>query len=524
MGSITMGSYGPSENYLRNHYVIRVQNRDSMVVNPNPKEQVFSGYQQLNMLYKVQFRLGTTALLSYSLYLSQLGEVPRYDRLIQYRDDVLRYAEWYYGQQNWLMNALSYSNQMTTALYSKMNVTASWQKYNESRHSRRFGNNNRLNQFEEVDMWSLNADFDKQLGSFELFYGLECYFNDVKSFANNQNILTTVETPAASRYPDGKNHYYSSGLYANLQYILSENTSLTAGARYSYVGLDSRIDQNYLNLPVTKFTLSTGAFTTAIGATHRVERTNSRFALNFGTGYRAPNIDDIGKVFDSEPGRVVIPNSGLRPENAYNIDFSYDQEFFSRIKTKINAFYTYADNIMVRREGQLNGSDSIVYDGEMSRVLMETNAAHARIYGASFQLQAQLVDGLLFKQYFTIMDGKDSDGMPMRHVTPAFGSSHLEWQYININSGLFLLYSAALPYSKMNDSERSKPEMYSIDSDGNPYSPGWVTLNLRVQFTINKYLTTTLGVDNIADKRYRPYSSGIVAGGRNFMVSAKVSF
>ena len=35
---------------------------------------------------------------------------------------------------------------------------------------------------------------------------------------------------------------------------------------------------------------------------------------NFSTAFRAPNIDDIGKVFDSEPGNVIVPNENLKSE------------------------------------------------------------------------------------------------------------------------------------------------------------------------------------------------------------------
>ena len=42
-----------------------------------------------------------------------------------------------------------------------------------------------------------------------------------------------------------------------------------------------------------------------------------QWKLNASTAFRAPNVDDIGKVFDSEPGSVVVPNQNLRPEYAY---------------------------------------------------------------------------------------------------------------------------------------------------------------------------------------------------------------
>jgi len=35
---------------------------------------------------------------------------------------------------------------------------------------------------------------------------------------------------------------------------------------------------------------------------------------------------------------------------------------------------------------------------------------------------------------------------------------------------------------------------------------------------INKTFDVSAGLENITDQRYRPYSSGMVAGGRNFII------
>ena len=66
--------------------------------------------------------------------------------------------------------------------------------------------------------------------------------------------------------------------------------------------------------------------------------------------------------------------------------------------------------------------------------------------------------------------------------------------------------------------------MYALNKIGQPYSPAWWTLNLKGSFQINQYLTLNAGVDNILDVRYRPYSSGIVAPGRDFMVALRANF
>jgi len=41
-------------------------------------------------------------------------------------------------------------------------------------------------------------------------------------------------------------------------------------------------------------------------------------------------------------------------------------------------------------------------------------------------------------------------------------------------------------------------------------------------FNIGNRFDLTTGVENILDLRYRPYSSGIAAPGRNFIFSARI--
>ena len=65
--------------------------------------------------------------------------------------------------------------------------------------------------------------------------------------------------------------------------------------------------------------------------------------------------------------------------------------------------------------------------------------------------------------------------------------------------------------------------MYAIDQNGNPYSPSWFTLNLKTSYRLTENVLFSSGIENLADKRYRPYSSGIVSPGRNFVVSLKAT-
>jgi molecular chaperone HtpG len=74
------------------------------------------------------------------------------------------------------------------------------------------------------------------------------------------------------------------------------------------------------------------------------------------------------------------------------------------------------------------------------------------------------------------------------------------------------------------EEEKLKPAIYAIDENGNPYSPSWYTLNLKTMFKLTDNFSVSAGLENILDKRYKTYSSGLVAPGRNFVLSLKGSF
>jgi len=90
---LKMGVHGP-DTYLRKEYVERINNIDSIVNNNNPRVQRYSGYEQLNLLQKVRYKLNDHVDMTYSFTYAGTGEAPRYDRLIQNRNGKLRFAEW----------------------------------------------------------------------------------------------------------------------------------------------------------------------------------------------------------------------------------------------------------------------------------------------------------------------------------------------------------------------------------------------------------------------------------------------
>ncbi len=523
-GDLRMGSHGPDE-YLRHFYVQHIDSLDVVVTNDDPRVQRPSGYSQMNIMQKVRFKPNNKWDFQYGFHFSETSDYSRYDRHIRYKKGLPRYGEWYYGPQKWMMNDLCISHDAGGKLYDQLTVRLAHQMFEESRIDREINKSDRHIRIEEVTALSINTDFIKSAGRHALFYGLEGVMNDVTSSGTDENIVTGISAPGPSRYPQAT--WSSYAVYLTDQYRLSDKFLLQAGGRYNHFLLDATFDNTFYPFPFTTAEINKGALTGSIGF---VFRPTGKWVLsaNGATGFRSPNVDDMGKVFDSAPGIVVVPNPDLEAEYAWNADFEVARIFGDFLKVDISIYHTWLENALVRRDFTLNGQDSIMYDGEMSRVQAVQNAAIARVYGVQAGLEVKLPAGFGFISDFNYQIGEeeldDGSTSPSRHAAPWYGISRLTWTGGQLKLEVNATYSGKKRFEDLPEEEKSKTEIYAVDKNGNPWSPGWYTLNFRASHQITKNLFVSAGIENLTDQRYRPYSSGIVAPGRNFIVSLKAGF
>ena len=525
---LKMGIHGP-DSYLRPNYIVRRDGEDQLQVNEDPRVQVPSGFDMWSFMQKVAYRPSKRWSFDLGLHYSRTSDNPRYDRLIRPEDNEagLKSAEWFYGPQIWGMGNLQVSHRGKNTFYDRFRITAAYQYFGESRNDREFQDDIRYNTTEQVDAYSLNLDFEnRKIGNISLFYGLEYVGNRVGSRGREENILTGSAVDGPSRYPDGST-WMSLAAYANSTYRWKPNLTLMAGMRYSHFWIDADFDQRFYPFPFDSARLDNGALTGSLGLSW-FPRRNTQVTLNASTGFRAPNIDDIGKVFDSEPGAVVVPNPDLEPEYAYNAEIGLRQNIKDKLVLKGSAYYTYLDNAMVRRDYTVDGRDSIIYNGEPSRVQAIQNAARAFVYGVEFGFEAYMTEFWSLKGNLTFAEGEEEDGegqtSAVRHVPPTFGDVQLSWIKYPWQAGLIFYYNGEIPFEDLALSERSKPFIYAADANGNPFSPSWYTLNLRSSYTLMDRYQLTFALENITNQRYRPYSSGIAAAGFNVVLGLNFRF
>ena len=526
-GDLKMGINGPSD-YLRPNYVTQSSNgEDILVINSNPRVQRNTGYDQTNFLQKVIYEPNENFSYDLGIHFSKTGNIPRYDRLIRGNTNQgLHYAEWYYGPQKWLLiNSQMSLKPKETKFYDELKLGLSFQKFSESRNSRRFDDSDLHSREENLNIFSVNLDFYNKISENSNFtYGLEIIENKLGSSAKSININDSSESPISTRYPDNSS-LNSLGVYMNYKNKIIEDVFFQTGVRYSSTELKADLSQNniYYDFVYETTTLRNASFVGGIGLSW-VRNTYNNWKFNINTAFRSPNIDDLAKVFDSGPGNVIVPNPDLKAERSFGIEFGGYFRTNNNIELDFSSYATYLYNSFIRDDFTLsNGLSEIIYDGELSQIQALQNSSKSFIYGIEIGINTQLSKNFSIKSQHNLIAGYELNevpiAMPVRHIPPNYGNLHLIFNKGNISIDSYLIYNSKISFNNLAESERIKSYMYALDKNGNPYSPSWMTFNIRSKYSFSEMLNINFTIENITNRLYRPYSSGISAPGLNFIFS-----
>ena len=522
---------------------------DSMIRNTNSNIQKKSGYSQIDFMEKLLFKANDKVNVGLNLQYSSSSEINRYDRLTDYSGANLKYAENGYGPQKRTLLSIYSTIKSDGKLFDNMRITAAYQDVAQERFNRKFStsytsassSNNKTVNLEKVNVYSLNVDLRKKIKEKnELSYGVETVANKVISTATKTNIYTGANiTPVDTRYPNGGSKTTNVGAYLSHSLEINEKLILTDGIRFTYNSLTSTFDTakaiSSFQFPYTSVKQTNNALNGNLGLVIMPEQ-NIRFTILGSTGFRAPNVDDMSRVYESAGSSVVVPNAKLKAEYAYNIEGGVATTVLdNRVKFEATYNYTLLKNAIVMNDFQYNGKDSLMFNGVMSKVKASQNVDEAFIQGLFGAITADLTDHFSFKTTITytigqyhkkltpLSDDANHDTIiPLDHIPPIFGQIGLMYHFKKFDSEIYARYSA--PKSSKDYSLGAEDnESYSADVV-NGYMPGWVTFNIKTAYHVTENATINLGVENLFDTHYRLFASGISAPGRNLMVAVRVKF
>lgn len=514
-------SGGYEGEFEREFYVERINGQDQLVRNDDINVQKFSGYDLFNTISKARFRVSPNTDISYGFYYSTTTDIPRYDNLTETLGpdtDSLAAAEWYYGPQKWQMHNLKANFYESNMLFDQARVTLAYQKFEESRNDRGFGDDRLRTRTELVDMYSAALDFDKEFARSNLYYGVDFYYNDIQSDAFRRNIETGEISETGSRYPDGGSDFTSFAVYGSYVNELTEQVTLNSGIRFNTISLKAKTtDDRALANNSDEIDLQNSALNGSFGLAINLNEAN-KISYNISTGFRSPNIDDVGKVFDVG-NSLVVPNPNLTPEYSLSYELAYQRKN-DRSLFKVVAFHSRLFDAIIDGPFTLDGSSTATIDGETLDVFAKVNTGDAEIYGGSLIFTAEVAENWALSKTISYTGGRDiTNDEPLRHTTPVFGKASVTYKENKLRSEFYIEYNGDRDADDIPVSEIDRKAYLYTDSG----SPGWYTLNLKSSYQINENLNVNAGVENILDTHYRPYSSGISAPGRNFIVAVRAS-
>ncbi|NND89115.1 MAG: TonB-dependent receptor, partial [Flavobacteriaceae bacterium] len=164
---------------------------------------------------------------------------------------------------------------------------------------------------------------------------------------------------------------------------------------------------------------------------------------------------------------------------------------------------------------------------ELSDIQAIQNAGRAEVYGFEAGLEVNFDEHWQLTSTYNITDGftdeEDGSKAPIRHAAPQFGSTHLIYSADKWKFDAYGVYNGQFDFEDLAPSQQNNAFLYAKDENGNPFSPSWYTLNIAAQYQVSEALQINASLENITDQRYRQYSSGIAAPGRNFILALQYS-
>ena len=520
---------------------------DTIVKNSNERIQRFSGYTQTDLTQKILYKPNANTSHGLNIQYSNSSDVPRYDRLQDTRNGVLRFASWYYGPQKRSLFAYNFSANNRTGFFNEYKATLSYQSIEESRITREYKRYDHFDKrIEQVGVVGLTIDARKKLKQDEITAGIDLQLNDLRSIASRTNLLTNAIAPLDSRYPDGKNRMNNFAVYTqHIHKFKGQRWILNEGLRIQYIALKSNIINNsFFSLPVTDIVQKNTAITGNIGMVY-MPSTSTRIKFGYASGFRAPNIDDLAKIFESSTAakQVVVPNADLQPEFTHGFDAELVTALGKAVEFEVGAFYTDFTNAIIKAPFRLNGKDSINYNGVQSQVLASQNINQAYILGGNVRLSVKAGKNWKFNSTFNFTKGRfrtdatktslvyqlQANGTytlvqskvsskPLDHIPPSFGKMSMGYDNQKLYAEMTMLFNGW-----------KKLDQYNADGEDNAQyatakgTPAWQTLNLKTGLQVNKGLGIHAGVENIFDLNYRYFASGFSAPGRNWIITLRLN-
>ena len=463
---------------------ISLKKYGDLVGGGNIGKQNPTGYNELNYDLKTRIKISNQSELIYSSQNTIQKNVPIYHKIAleNFKTNQIDYQVRY-------LNYLKYKHVSNKRWISEIIINASTQRTIEQRSNQKNNSSIFRNEADTVKNIGLTAEIvSKPNKNWTMNSGFDYYKDAIFSEAIETSSDINTQVIKRGLYPNGS-IYKNSSLF-NIHNLNFNKLNIVAGLRYNFL----HIQMNELTLG--NIAINPAALVSNFGFNYQLNQHGFLFG-SITTGYRAPNIDDLGSLGIVD-FRYEIPSYDLRPEKSLNTEIGYKYRS-NKIDFSIAAFKMKLKDIIAR----------VLVDGQVINgynVYNKKNIESSYINGAEVNYTYLLSKYLTWYTNATYSYGQNvTKNEPMRRIPPLFGQNKIS--FVKKNKTLAISHQFAGKQDRLAQGDKDDNRIGKLGT------PGWNIFNIDAGWQV-KNLSLNTSLINISNVQYKTHGSGVYGVGR----------
>ncbi len=458
------------------------------------------GYDELNAYTKLSWQ-SKIGLWVFHSQINHQNQVPVYHKLLL---------------EKFLLNEMTFQNRQLyylrntkSILHEKLQVesTIGYQCSDELRKLLKIGSNLTTRERDKVQTYFLTSQLSFLLNkNIRSVIGVEVYHDIVNSYRQVENHFDNSILGLRGLYPNGS----SNNQLSIFQNFIGSWNRMSGNLGY-------RIQSNSLNIKdvdVGNVVDNNRAFVFSTGLNYQVlaKKINKLFFyVNVNSGFRAPNIDDLGTLGIVD-FRYEIPQYSLKPEYSLSkeIGVKYENQ---KLKANLSIYHNNLSGIISRIKVE---NDSI----NGYPVYRKENIESMEIWGVETKVQMTISEKLKVVAGCAYIQGDNlTRNEPMRRIPPFNGSIRFDYLFKNIGKfstkrSLYIEYVSAHAQNRLAAADISDNRI------GKNGTPGFNQFNIGIRLTRNTQVIEC-SMQNLSNQIVKIHGSGIYQPGRSIVLVIK---
>ena len=451
-----------------------------------------SGYKEFAFDAKSKFLFKPHVELTIAHQFLQQQHVPVYHKVV-----LENFAVNEFHPQQRMLNYAKLKLKNNYQWINDIEMIASWQQTIEGRNSRKNGSNMLRKERDEINTLGFTTDISSRFSNvWTANSGIELYMDKVNSTREDINTQDHSSKFLRGLYPD--NSRYGNFSFYSLHHLTFKKWIVESGIRYNAFSI------SISDTTLGKVNITPSSFVYNASLLYKLTQQQSVY-LTLNTGYRAPNVDDMGTLGIVD-FRYEIPTDNLAPEKSRNIELGYKLQTKNWAAT-LSGYYMHLNNLITR----------VKADGQMMNgypVYKKENVEEGYIKGFETEIEYQFLTGWHLEGNIAYTYGQSlTKHEPLRRIPPINGRLMSTYHNNRWFGSAELLFASKQSRLAQGDKDDNR-----IPKGG---TPGWNVVNLFAGYELAQW-KFNFGLQNLFNKDYRTHGSGINGAGRSIWLAVAV--